>query len=114
MIIKELRDFLNNFLNKRLVVAQFKESIEMLERKFKKNNYKNTPNTIIEERLVQFEEQIENLTTKIISLEDKTSETSSEIGDIEGKINSFEERINEIIKFITESLPNGLGKRFVE
>jgi Concanavalin A-like lectin/glucanases superfamily len=78
------------------------------------NNYENTSGTTIEEKLIQLEEQVENLTIKIISLEDETSETSSGMGDVEDRINSLEGVVEKIKKFITESLPAGLGKRFVD
>ncbi|MCD4771709.1 hypothetical protein K8R30_04835 [archaeon] len=67
-----------------------------------------------EQRYKTWKEQVENLTIKIISLEDKTSETSSGMGDVEDRIDNLEEMVNKIIKFITKSLPNGLGKRFAD
>ena len=73
----------------------------------------NTSDTIAEERLVQLEEQVENLTTKIISLENQTSEVSSGMEGIEDRISSLEATAIRIVEFITNGLPNGLGKRFV-
>jgi uncharacterized coiled-coil protein SlyX len=77
------------------------------------------PAPSIEYRISELEDKVEDLTSRVTYLENQNCEWNSNdedlenrIDDLENKTSWLEDKMNEIIEFISNGLPRGLGKRF--